>query len=196
MVQPLRLQVSSERLCGLVGTRVTEINLGSPLPSPWVFLSVCLGWRLCVAKCFSSRTVWWFGDMTEVRIRNWLWFSYSISVCSAFPGTKAFQRVGQRLVMVSEPWHWVSSERRWRHCGIAGLSYNSCVLSLERGENGRCKYNQVDNLEGLGRTFLVLDYMLSLAPRKTDSRKCHCWNRKFKSLMERIMDVGRNSLKI
>lgn len=30
---PLRLQVSREGLCGLVGTRVTEIKLGSPLPS-------------------------------------------------------------------------------------------------------------------------------------------------------------------
>lgn len=86
----------------------------------------------CAAKCF-SHPIWWFGDMTEVRIRNWLWFSYSVSVCSAFPGTKVFQRVGQRLVMVSEPWHWVSSERTWRHCGIAGLSHNSCVLNLERG---------------------------------------------------------------
>lgn len=51
---------------------------------------------------------------------------------------------------------------------------------------GRYKYSQVDNLQRLRHVFKVLDYMSFLASRKTGSRKCRCWNRKFKSLIVRI----------
>lgn len=71
--------------CGLVRSRVTEV-WGFPCLSLESFLSVWVGGS--AVECYPSHHIWWLGDMTKVRIRNWLWVSYSVCVCSALPGSK------------------------------------------------------------------------------------------------------------